>query len=199
MGAIGDITTTSFFPAKPLGGYGDGGAVFTDDDALAATVRSLRVHGQGTDKYDNVRIGINGRLDTLQASILLVKLAIFGDEIAKREAAAERYARLLPESCRRPLLIPGASSVWALYTIRTEDRDDRLRRLREQGAATMVYYRCPLHAQPAYKAYPQTRTGLPITTKLTGCVLSLPMHPYLTAQDQRRIAAILADRDCGLP
>jgi dTDP-4-amino-4,6-dideoxygalactose transaminase len=197
VGAIGDITTTSFFPAKPLGAYGDGGAIFTDDDELASMIRSLRVHGRGKDKYDNVRIGINGRLDTLQASILLEKLAIFEEEIAAREAVAARYAELLPESCRRPVLASGANSVWALYTIRTAGRDELLRRLTDQNVSTGVYYRCPLHKQPAYRDFPQTRTGLPVTTRLVGSVLSLPMHPYLAAEEQSRIAAILTGPDCG--
>jgi dTDP-4-amino-4,6-dideoxygalactose transaminase len=199
VGAIGDITTTSFFPAKPLGAYGDGGAIFTDNDEFASTIRSLRVHGQGKDKYDNVRIGINGRLDTLQAAILLEKLTIFEEEIAAREVVAARYAEMLPESCRRPLLASGAGSVWALYTVRTAGRNEVLRRLADQHVGAMIYYRCPVHEQPAYRDYPRTRTGLPVTTRLAASVLSLPMHPYLTAEEQFRIAAIVAALDRGGP
>jgi dTDP-4-amino-4,6-dideoxygalactose transaminase len=190
VGVIGDITATSFFPAKPLGCYGDGGAVFTDDDALAEILRSLRVHGQGTDKYDNVRVGINGRLDTLQAAILLEKLAIFPDEIAARDHVAARYGEFLPAGLKRPVIIDGATSVWAQYTVRTSDRDGWAKCLKEQGVPAMVYYRRPLHRQAPYEGFP-IAGDLAATDRLAGSVLSLPMHPYLSAEEQSRVAASL--------
>jgi dTDP-4-amino-4,6-dideoxygalactose transaminase len=189
VGGFGDVTTTSFFPAKPLGCYGDGGAVFTDDDALAEVMRSLRVHGQGKDKYHNVRVGINGRLDTLQAAILIEKLEIFPDEVAARDRVAARYADVLPRTVVRPTIAKGASSVWAQYTIRTRDRDRCLDRLREHGVPAAVYYPQPLHRQPAYEGFPIAGDRLDATTALAASVLSLPMHPYLAAEDQRRVAA----------
>jgi dTDP-4-amino-4,6-dideoxygalactose transaminase len=146
-GTFGDATATSFFPAKPLGCYGDGGAVFTDDEELAATMRSLRVHGQGSNKYDNVRIGMNGRLDTLQAAILLEKLAIFPDEIEARERVAARYSQLLPDTVRTPVLAQGATSVWAQYTIQVDNREAVQAACKEAGVPTAVYYPIPLSQQ----------------------------------------------------
>jgi dTDP-4-amino-4,6-dideoxygalactose transaminase len=192
IGTLGDVTTTSFFPAKPLGCYGDGGAVFTDDDELAATMQSLRVHGQGRDKYDNVRIGINGRLDTIQAAILLQKLTIFPEEIAARNRIAAAYDEMLPAACGRPVVIKDATSVWAQYTIRTADRDGRLRHLKQQGIPAMVYYPRPLHRQLPYQSFPVAGgRGLPVTEGLADSVLSLPMHPYLSPQQQSWVAAAL--------
>lgn len=194
VGVMGDLTATSFFPAKPLGCYGDGGAVFTGDDQLAEIMRSLRVHGQGGDKYDNVRIGINGRLDTLQAAVLLEKLAIFPDEIAARNRVAQRYDKLLPANFKRPVLAEGTSSVWAQYTVRTSERDGWLKRLKSQGVPAMVYYQRPLHRQAAYEHFPVAGDRLAATARLAETVLSLPMHPYLSADDQSRIAAGLDAR-----
>lgn len=191
VGTIGDLTATSFFPAKPLGCYGDGGAVLTNDDALAEMIRSLRVHGQGKDKYDNVRVGINGRLDTLQAAILLEKLAIFPDEILARNRVAARYGELLPRDFKRPALAAGANSVWAQYTVRTSDRDHWMKRLKTQGIPAMVYYPQPLHGQTAYKDLPVADDGLTTSARLAETVLSLPMHPYLIAKEQCRITAAL--------
>lgn len=191
IGTIGDVTATSFFPAKPLGCYGDGGAVFTDDDEIAERIRSLRIHGQGETKYDNVVIGMNGRLDTLQAAILLEKLAIFPAEIHARNRVAARY-ELLPPAFRRPVVTSGATSVWAQYTIQTSGRDDWLIRLKEQGIPAAVYYPRPLHQQTAYRHYPIGGTSLPVSERLAARTLSLPMHPYLTAEDQFRIAAVLS-------
>lgn len=191
VGTIGDISTTSFFPAKPLGCYGDGGAVFTDDDDAAEILRSLRIHGQGQDKYDNVRIGMNSRLDTLQAAILLEKLAIFPEELEARSAAADRYATLLPAGLEAPAVIGGATSSWAQYTVRTPSRTGLLNRLRENGVPAALYYARPLHRQKAYDRCPIVRGGLPATDRLADTVLSLPMHPYLTADAQRRIADVL--------
>jgi dTDP-4-amino-4,6-dideoxygalactose transaminase len=192
VGTVGDLTSTSFFPAKPLGCYGDGGAVFTDDDELAATMRSLRVHGQGRDKYENVRVGINGRLDTLQAAILLQKLQIFPQEIADRNRVALAYHKLLPEAFGRPVVIDDAMSVWAQYTIRTADRDGWLRKLKRQGIPAAVYYPRPLHRQRAYEGYLTAgNSGLPMSDRLADSVLSLPMHPYLSREEQSRVAAAL--------
>jgi dTDP-4-amino-4,6-dideoxygalactose transaminase len=192
VGVIGDATATSFFPAKPLGCYGDGGAVFTDDDALAEIARSLRVHGQGRDKYDNVRIGINGRLDTIQAAILLQKLAIFPEEIALRNCVAAHYDEILPADVGLPLVVDGANSVWAQYTIRVQDRSARMARLQEAGVPAVVYYPRPLHLQTAYRSFPTADDHLDTATRLADTVLSLPMHPYLLPEEQDRIAVSLA-------
>jgi dTDP-4-amino-4,6-dideoxygalactose transaminase len=189
VGSIGDIATTSFFPAKPLGCYGDGGALFTDDDAIAAAVRSLRVHGQGSNKYDNVRIGVNGRLDTIQAAVLLEKLAIFEDEIAARERIAERYNERLGNRVRVPRLLSGATSVWAQYTIVTDRRDAVASACKAAGVPTAVYYPMALSQQTAYCAYPRPSAGVPISERLARQVLSLPMHPYLDEATQDRIIA----------
>jgi len=194
VGAIGDLTTTSFFPAKPLGCYGDGGAVFVDDDATIDVLRSLRVHGQGTDKYDNVRIGMNARLDTLQAAVLLEKLAIFADEIAARNRIAARYSAMLGDLVTVPEVPTGLTSVWAQYTIRLPagcDRDALAARLKSAGIPTAVYYPKPLHTQTAYRDYPIAGNGLPVSERLAGEVLSLPMHPYLHEPMQDRIVTAL--------
>jgi dTDP-4-amino-4,6-dideoxygalactose transaminase len=189
VGQIGDIVTTSFFPAKPLGCYGDGGAVFTDDDGLAAVIRSLRVHGQGSDKYDNVRVGVNARLDTLQAAVLLEKLAIFEDEIRARQAVAERYNERLGNRVHVPRLVPGASSVWAQYTIRTDRRERIAAACKAAGVPTAVYYPLALSQQTAYRHCPKPEAGVPVSERLSQQVLSLPMHPYLDAPTQDRIIA----------
>jgi dTDP-4-amino-4,6-dideoxygalactose transaminase len=195
-GSIGDIVTTSFFPAKPLGCYGDGGAVFTDDDDVAALMRSLRSHGQGEDKYDNVRIGLNGRLDTMQAAVLLEKLAIFEDEIAARQAVAERYSERLGNLVHVPRLIPGATSVWAQYTILTDRRDSVAAACKAAGVPTAIYYPLALSQQTAYRHYPKPEAGVPVSELLSQQVLSLPMHPYLDAPTQDRIiAAVQAGLD----
>jgi len=192
VGTIGDITTTSFFPAKPLGCYGDGGAVFTDDDNAATVLKSLRVHGQGTDKYDNVRIGMNARLDTIQAAVLREKLKIFSDEIETRSVVAERYHEALRGIARVPGVPGGLTSVWAQYTVRLPDGRDRdavAAELKAAGVPTAVYYAKPLHRQTAYRQYPVAGNGLPISDRLAGEVLSLPMHPYLDAAMQDHIVA----------
>jgi len=189
VGTIGRATGTSFYPAKPLGCYGDGGAIFTDDDELADVIRSLRVHGQGADKYDNIRIGLNGRMDTLQAAILLEKLRIFPEEIARRNQIASRYTAELASVARVPELIGGATSVWAQYTIAVPaQRRDRLAAgLKARGIPTAIHYAVPLHRQTAYRDYPIAGNGLPISERLAQEVLSLPMHPYLTESDQDRV------------
>jgi dTDP-4-amino-4,6-dideoxygalactose transaminase len=187
VGQLARLTTTSFFPAKPLGCYGDGGAIFCDDDDLAATIRSLRVHGQGTNKYDTVRIGMNSRLDTLQAAILLEKLEIFPEEIRARQRVAALYAEGLADVIVVPQLLPGVSSVWAQYTIRTPHRGTLADRLKAKGIPTAVYYPVPLHRLPAFRSYPQAAERLPVAEALAGVALSLPMHPYLERRVQDRI------------
>lgn len=190
-GSFGDATATSFFPAKPLGCYGDGGAVLTDDDALLPILKSVREHGQGVDKYENVRLGMTGRLDTIQAAVLLEKLAIFEDEIAARQRIAERYNAALADVCTVPAVDPRANSVWAQYTIRLPHgvRDDLAAALQKEGVPTAVYYRIPMHRQPAYAHYPAAGNGLPVCEKLAGEVISLPMHPYLDEAAQERVIA----------
>jgi dTDP-4-amino-4,6-dideoxygalactose transaminase len=190
LGTYGHATATSFFPAKPLGCFGDGGAIFTDDAELAATLRSIRVHGQGSDKYDNVRLGLTGRLDTMQAAILIEKLKIFDDEIAARNKVAERYARGLGNVVTVPHLAKGCSSVWAQYTIRLPkgiDRDGFAAALKVQGIPTAIYYVKSMHQQTAYRDYPVAEGGLPVSEKLSDDVISLPMHAYLDEPTQDRI------------
>jgi UDP-2-acetamido-2-deoxy-ribo-hexuluronate aminotransferase len=190
IGTFGLATATSFFPAKPLGCFGDGGAIFTDDDELAQTLRSIRVHGQGSDKYDNVRLGLTGRLDTMQAAVLLEKLKIFEDEIAARNEIAERYARGLGNVVTVPRLAAGCSSVWAQYTIRLPagtDRDGFAAALKAQGVPTAIYYTKSMHQQTAYRDFPVADGGLPVSEKLSDDVISLPMHAYLDAASQERV------------
>jgi UDP-2-acetamido-2-deoxy-ribo-hexuluronate aminotransferase len=189
VGTIGIATATSFYPAKPLGCYGDGGAVFTDDDGLATVMASLRVHGQGTDKYDNVRVGLNGRMDTLQAAILIEKLRIFPEEIERRDRVAARYNTELKDVVRVPDLIEGATSVWAQYTIAVpaDRRDGLARGLKERGIPTAMYYPVPVHRQTAYRSYPVAGNGLPVSDRLADEVISLPMHPYLDEREQDRV------------
>lgn len=193
VGTFGDATATSFFPAKPLGCYGDGGAVFTDDDDLAATLRSLRVHGQGSNKYDNVRIGMNGRLDTLQAAILIEKLAVFPEEIEARERVASRYGAALGGGLKVPELIPGSTSVWAQYTLRTHRRDVLQAACKADGVPTAVYYPIPLSQQSGYRHYPVAPGGTPTSEALSGAVVSLPMHPDLDELTQERIVKVVRD------
>ncbi len=192
-GAIGDAAATSFFPAKPLGCYGDGGACFTNDDTLRDLLLSLRMHGQGRDRYEHVQIGMNSRLDTIQAAILIEKLKIFEDEIEKRNDVARRYDQAFAGSNRikRPVVIEGVTSTWAQYTLQVEGRDSFQAALKAAGVPSMVYYPIPLSRQPAYAHYPGVPA--PVSQALCGQVISLPMHPYLdeTTQD-RIIAAVLA-------
>jgi dTDP-4-amino-4,6-dideoxygalactose transaminase len=188
LGGFG-IAATSFFPAKPLGCYGDGGAVFTDDDALAEALLSLRVHGQGSDKYDNVRIGLASRLDTIQAAVLIEKLKIFPDEIAARERAARYYAQGLSDIVTVAQVPAGLTSVWAQYTIRVTGgrRDKVAAALKAEGVPTAIYYPIPLHRQQAYKHYPVGEGGMAVSDRLAGEVLSLPMHAYLDEATQDRV------------
>ena len=192
LGTFGLATATSFFPAKPLGCFGDGGAIFTDDDELAETLRSIRVHGQGSDKYDNIRLGLTGRLDTIQAAVLLEKLRIFEDEIAARNRVAERYARGLGNVVTVPRLAPGCSSIWACYTIRLPkgtDRDGFAAALKAQGVPTAIYYTKSMHQQTAYRDFPVADGGLPASESLSNDVISLPVHAYLDEATQDRVIA----------
>jgi len=183
-----DVATTSFFPAKPLGCYGDGGAVFTNDDDLAAVIESLRFHGKGMDKYDNVRIGLNSRLDTLQAAILLPKLAIFADEIEARNLIAQRYSEALRgHALRVPTILDGVMSTWAQYTIEVADHESFGAALKDKGIPTARYYPRPVHMQTAYKYFPVAGNGLPQTEDCIDKVISLPMHPYLDKKTQDMI------------
>lgn len=191
VGTLAPITATSFYPPKPLGCYGDGGAAFTDDETVIDLLRSLRVHGQGSNKYDNVRIGINGRMDTMQAAILLEKLSIFEDEIAARQRVADRYNDALADIAQTPVVAAGSSSVWAQYTIRLKNRAHVAAQLKESGVPTAIYYPIPLHHQAAYQGFPTAPGGLPVSEQLAGEVLSLPMHPYLNEKTQEAIIEAL--------
>jgi dTDP-4-amino-4,6-dideoxygalactose transaminase len=186
-GSIGDAAATSFFPAKPLGCYGDGGATFTNDSELADLLRSLRMHGQGGDRYENVRIGLNSRLDTIQAAVLIEKLKIFPEEIDARDAIASRYNDTLGRSnqIRVPTVIDGARSTWAQYTIQVPDRDRFQAALKDKGIPTAVYYPISLNAQLGYRHYPTASTA--VTDRIRKTVVSLPMHPYLSAEMQQDI------------
>ena len=195
--SFGDISTTSFFPAKPLGCYGDGGAVFTDNDEWAALIESYRVHGKGTFKYDNVRIGMNSRLDTVQAAILQVKLRAFRDyELADVNKVASRYTELLKDvACIKTPVIPtGFYSSWAQYTLRLdskEQRDTLQARLKEQGIPSMVYYPTPMHLQTAFQHLASDNSHLTSATRLSETVLSLPMHPYMTEEEIQSVVDVI--------
>ena len=188
VGRLAAITATSFFPAKPLGCYGDGGAVLTDDDILADKIRSIRAHGKGAEKYDIDRIGLNARLDTIQAAILIEKLSIFEDEIEKRQRVASGYSEALENAVITPQVPPEAKSAWAQYTIRTENRDALADALKAQDIPSAIYYPRPLHLQTAYEAFGEGLGSLPVSESLCGEVLSLPMHPYLDAKTIDHIA-----------
>ncbi|MBN8981950.1 MAG: DegT/DnrJ/EryC1/StrS family aminotransferase [Rhizobiales bacterium] len=196
LGTLALATATSFFPAKPLGCYGDGGAIFTDDADLADKLRSVRVHGQGTEKYDNVRIGLTARLDTVQAAVLIEKLKIFDEEIAARNKIAQRYFDALHNIVTAPRVADGNVSTWAQYTIRLpkgHDRDAFANALKAQGIPTAIYYPKSMHQQTAYKHYPVADGGLPVSEKLSQDVISLPMHPYLDAAAQDRVIKAVRD------
>lgn len=187
VGTLAPMTATSFFPAKPLGCYGDGGALFTDDEATADIVRSIRAHGQGKAKYDVARVGVNGRLDTLQAALLISKLAVLEDEIAAREHLSHHYDRRLGNHVTIPVRPDGFSYAWAQYTIQLDRREAVQASLHEQGIPTMIYYPKPMHLQPAYQALGGGAGSLPVSERLCGRVLSLPMHPYMDEATADRI------------
>jgi dTDP-4-amino-4,6-dideoxygalactose transaminase len=185
-----DAVAISFYPAKPLGCYGDGGAVQTNDSALADAMRSLRVHGQGATRYENLRIGLNARLDTIQAAVLLEKLAVFSEEIELREAVARRYGEALSGLVQTPRVLEGGRSTWAQYTLLVDGvgRDAFAAEMQACGVPTAIHYSVPLHRQPAFQDCRIAGGALPVSDELARRVISLPMHPYLTSDDQTRIA-----------
>lgn len=178
-GSFGDIATTSFFPAKPLGCYGDGGAVFTNNDEYAELLRSYRVHGKGSDKYDNIRIGVNSRLDTIQAAILLEKLEEFPQELINRNKAAANYENELTNLYRTPQVPNGYVSSWAQYTLLSENREQVMAQYKEQGIPTVIYYGTCMHQQTAFSELEYQQGDFPIAEKLCKQVFSLPMHGYI--------------------
>jgi len=196
--SFGNIACTSFFPAKPLGCYGDGGMCFTNDGDLAKIMESIRVHGKGTDKYDNIRIGINGRLDTLQAAILLAKFEIFPDEVELRNKVADSFKRLLSgiPSLQTPFIPAAYKSVWAQYSLLTENEQRRAalqKNLQEEKIPTAIYYPKPLHLQGAFGYLGYKKGDFPVSENCADRIFSLPMHPYLKAEDQQKIAKVIDD------
>ena len=191
VGSFGDACITSFFPAKPLGCYGDGGAVFTNDQELSDIIKSLRFHGKGTDKYDHVKVGMNSRLDTIQSAILLEKLKIFEDEIQKRNEVAKIYSKYLKPIVDIPTIIEGVKSVWAQYTIKHPQRDRLQKFLKKENIPTAIYYPKALSKQEAYNSYRVFHEKKMVSEKLSKCVLSLPMHPYLEKNDQESIISAI--------
>jgi UDP-2-acetamido-2-deoxy-ribo-hexuluronate aminotransferase len=185
-GNLSTIGCTSFFPSKPLGCYGDGGACFTSDDALAQAMFELRNHGQAA-RYLHTRIGVNGRLDTLQAAVLLAKLDIFDEELIARCEAADRYTALLKDAVHTPRVLPGRTSAWAQYTIEVDDRDAVEKSLHAAGIPTAVHYPMPLHLQPVYAPLGLERGRYPVAERVAERVLSLPMHPYLEPEEIERV------------
>jgi UDP-2-acetamido-2-deoxy-ribo-hexuluronate aminotransferase len=192
-GALAEAAATSFFPAKPLGCYGDGGAVFTDEDDLADVLKSIRNHGQGADRYDNVRLGLNGRLDTLQAAVLLAKLEIFDQEVAARQEVARRYHEGLRDVVNVPGVAPGCTSVWAQYSVESQARAAIQARLQEAGVPTAIYYPKPLHLQAVFRGLGYGPGDFPVSEAAAARTFSLPMHPYLEQSDQERIIAIIRE------
>jgi UDP-2-acetamido-2-deoxy-ribo-hexuluronate aminotransferase len=192
--SFGDAAGTSFFPAKPLGCYGDGGAIFTNDEKLADKLKSIRVHGQGTDKYDNVRTGINGRLDTIQAAILLAKLEIFDDELEARNRIAAKYTSELGCVVKTPKVPEGMKSCWAQYSVLTRDLAERRafqEKLKAADIPTAIYYPRPLHLQTAYNSLGYGMSDFPVAADISGRILSLPMHPYLSDNGVDRIIEVM--------
>lgn len=197
-GSFGDISTTSFFPAKPLGCYGDGGAVFTDNDEWAALLKSYRIHGKGSDKYDNVRIGMNSRLDTMQAAVLQVKLKAFSDyELKETNAIAERYTEALRDVVKVPCIPEGYSSGWAQYSILLKDAGERdciQEYLKENEVPSMIYYPRGMHQQTAFSGCGLYGESFPVTSAVCGRVLALPLSPYLTEEDQQKVIKLIRER-----
>jgi dTDP-4-amino-4,6-dideoxygalactose transaminase len=195
-GAFGDVATTSFFPSKPLGCYGDGGAMFTHDGALGARLKSLRSHGQGSSKYDNVEIGLNSRLDSIQAAILLTKMTVFAEEIQARRKVADRYSLLLSNKVVTPAIPDGFASAWAQYSVLLKDiaqRDRAMEHLKMAGIPSMIYYAKPLHLQGALAYLGHERGDFPVSEEVSDRIISLPMHPYLSTDDQDGIASCLTE------
>lgn len=193
VGTMGHATTTSFFPAKPLGCYGDGGAIFSNYDDDFEIINSIRLHGKGSQKYDNVRIGLNSRLDTLQAAILIEKLKIFPKELLLRDKVANQYNSSISQLVEIPLIPENVTSAWAQYTIKSEDRDYLQAQLKEKNIPSIIYYPIPLHKQEGYKNFPQVSSGLSVSEKLSSVVLSLPMYPYLSEDKIEMISSSIKD------
>ena len=190
-GTLANVTCTSFFPAKPLGCYGDGGALFTDDDDIARIARSSRVHGQGAHKYQCDRLGMTARLDTIQAAILLAKLTIFDEELKQRNSVASHYCELLSDWVETPVCYSDMTSSWAIFTLnlpKSIDRQNLQESLGKKGVPTTIYYPIPMHLQKPYERYPRAKLGLEVTERLAQSVLSIPMHPYLTQEEQKFIS-----------
>jgi len=190
-GSFGDIATTSFFPAKPLGCYGDGGALFTDNDAYAELLRSYRVHGKGNDRYDNIRIGMNSRLDTIQAAVLLEKLAEFPQELINREKVAAVYAKELGSVYQTPRVPEGYLSSWAQYTLVAENRDEIMGRCKEKGIPSVIYYATCMHQQTAFDYLAHRNEAFPVAERFSRQVFSLPMHPYVNEDDQLQVTSVI--------
>ena len=186
---LSELATTSFFPAKPLGGYGDGGAIFTDDDSIGDKLKVLRNHGQ-VKRYHHAHIGINGRMDTIQAAVLKVKLRHFGDEVALRDEAARRYSNLLKDVAELPAVLEENTSTWAQYTVRVPNRDDIRSRLADAGIPTAVHYPVPLSRQEAF-SYLNDGSDYPVSQDLADTVLSLPMHAFITPEEQTTVVETL--------
>ncbi len=192
-GNLADIAATSFFPAKPLGCYGDGGAIFTNNETLAEKIRSMREHGKGSHKYDNVRIGINGRLDTLQAAILLAKFEIFSDELKRRQEVAARYSDALIDVIKIPRVPDGFRSAWAQYSVVSDRRAHFMDKLKESGIPTAIYYPRPLHMQTAFSHLGYSTGEFPVSEYLSERIFSLPMHPYLDPDSQNKIVTAMKE------
>ena len=190
-GSLGDISSTSFFPAKPLGCYGDGGAVFTSNDELAAIMRSLRVHGQGVDKYDNVRIGLNARFDTMQAAVMLPKLKIFPEEIELRQKVAASYTQALSDLVETPHVPEGYTSVWAQYSVLSDHRSEIQEALKSAGIPSVVYYRIPCHLSKAFEYLGYQEGDMPESEKAAMRIFSLPMHPYIESDFAEQVADVI--------
>jgi UDP-2-acetamido-2-deoxy-ribo-hexuluronate aminotransferase len=191
-GSLAETSAASFYPAKPLGAYGDGGAVFTSDVTLALRMKSLRMHGQEEGSRLYSRAGINGRLDTLQAAILLAKLEIFAEELAARQAAAERYDVLLRGKVETPFIPEGVRSSWAQYSVQSDARERMLKSLKDAGVPTAVHYPLPLHLQPVFAPLGYAEGGFPAAERICRRVFSLPMHAYLTEKQQEAVAGAIA-------
>ncbi len=190
----GDVAATSFFPAKPLGCYGDGGAIFTNDDEMKKLLLSIRVHGQGDDRYDNVRIGINGRLDSIQAAILIAKMSIFEEEIKQRNVVAKKYIKALSSKVVTPFVPEGYESCWAQFCVLAKDtahRTELQAKLKDKGVPTAVYYPKPLHRQDAFSGLGHKFGDFPVTDALSERIFALPMHPYLTDEEIELIASVI--------
>lgn len=192
-GSLGDAATTSFFPAKPLGCYGDGGAIFLNDDETAEAIRSIRVHGQGENKYENIRIGLNGRLDTMQAAVLLAKMTVFEEEIKVKNQIATRYTKGFQHRFVTPHIPQGYLSVWAQYSLlasSSEERESCLRRYKDVGIPTAIYYPKPLHLQKAFCHLGYKKGDFPMAEEVSKKIFSIPMHPYLSSELVDRIVSI---------